>query len=372
MPRFSLFENVRGLTKTEALELASRLGTSLLAFDAGLAGISDARRDRWYWSTIPTPTAEVFDVEDWPSSATKDPAGAKVRPAVLRDAPACDTRELLNCLTTDEGVSDMNQLNRQLAEQFRRAAAAGLAAEPALDAEDMGRVRPANLCWTRCRNGMRQLRTLTTGEREAIMGFPAGWCDGQTSTVAAKQLGNAWHVPSIVMLLSGLEQTLRELIGSGQLGTAAKPLKVLSFFDGIGGGWCALHSLLVRWGLSNIHLHYIAIENDAACQRVLAQNFPTDIKTEDGSGAERCHYHLTQWTDIRDLQEDIRQGKHAKFLEGVFLRLGGFPCNNLSGNNRAQGANGRTGLAGPHTGLFYKMEDILATLDGQARASAAD
>ena len=265
----------------------------------------------------------------------------------------------------------MNKLNSSLQDAFKRASAAGHRAEPTLGRDDLERVKRYNLVWTKSRNSMYQMRCLTTEEREDVMGLPTGWCGGGalTTTQAAKLLGNAWHVPTIELLLTGLELPLRNLIDARQIGTRARPLKVLSFFDGIGSGWCALHKCLSAWGLEKIHVHYIAIENDPNCQKVLSMNFPADVKSEQGdadgggrSGDNGQHYHLTQWGDIRTVSKQIQEGKHARFLQDVFLCLGGFPCNNLSGNNRAVGANGRTGLAGPQSSLFYAMDDILTKL----------
>ena len=140
-----------------------------------------------------------------------------------------------------------------------------------------------------------------------------------------------------------------------------------------------MEKCLRAWGgFEKVHVHYIAIENDENCKSVLRMNFPADVKSEqqgqqeaggsdddnvadvaEGSGGQ---YLLTQWNDVTTVLHEIEQGKHAKFLEDVFLSFGGFPCNNLSGNNRAAGANGRTGLDGPQTSLFYAMEKILRAL----------
>ena len=91
----------------------------------------------------------------------------------------------------------MNKLNSVLQDAFKRASAAGQRAEPTLARDAMNRVTRYNLVWTKSRNSMYQLRCLTTEEREALMGFPTGWCGGGalTTTQAAKLLGNAWHVP---------------------------------------------------------------------------------------------------------------------------------------------------------------------------------
>ena len=199
---------------------------------------------------------------------------------------------------------------------------------------------------------------------------------------------HSFHVPTIELLLSGLEEPLRAAIDSG-LGTEGNPLTVLSFFDGIGGGWVALESCLKRWGLyavdsafrcqhsqsimltrsacvvrsSDIFLRYISIECDAKCRRVLRSNF-SKVKS----------YRLIQQTDSRGMEEwgDIEEaekaivvdGKHRGLLESCFLVFNGFPCINVAGLNRAQTENGRQrsmreDAAGRQTGLFYNSERIL-------------
>eukprot|EP01051_Picozoa_sp_SAG22_P012673 SAG22_NODE_1339_length_4692_cov_4.252341_3_plen_157_part_00 len=51
--------------------------------------------------------------------------------------------------------------------------------------------------------------------------------------------------------------------------------------------------------------------------------------------------------------------------------LAGWPCNNASGNNRATGENGRTGLSGPQTRLFFPAVNIIKNIRAAAAATAA-
>jgi hypothetical protein len=303
LPRFSIFENTRGMTEADARQIARELGQALLSFDSGKAGLSVALRDRWYWTNLPldAPESRLSFL-----SLTGD-----VRPALLCNCPAIDARVRFNCLTTGEGVSECNKLNAKTEASWKRFerdragsacvddrddTAPSSGPDPEFSTEEWSQqIKRANLVWQRSRAGMWLLRPLSTAERESMMGLPAGWCAGMSTTVAAKQLGNAWHVPTIELLLAGFEDPLRAAVEAGQIGTITSPLVVISFFDGIGGGWCALQRCLKRWNLAaTTAVTYIAIENDKLCQRVLRQNF---------QGCGRCQ--LVQWGDIEEVEREI-------------------------------------------------------------------
>ena len=390
---FVLFENVLALGAQDngraAENLAERpiptkLGVQVVAFDSGEAGISQALRKRLYWTNIPLPAdSNGMDIVQRPCP-------------LLVGKPAFDSRLVLNALTMNEGTDVMNKVNAKLESQHERSLARGISEDPKLSQQEWHYIRQNNLLFFRAEQGsMWQIRMLKPEERCEIMGFPKRWVDGVSTTVAARMLGQSFHVPTIELLLSGLEDELRAAITAG-LGNTKTPLVVMSFFDGIGAAFVALRNCLERWGLATVCLHYISIENDAKCRRVLRNNFPKPVKAEAGT-SNRKMYHLhaydaskssRDWGDIQMAEKAIvTDGRHRKIcnktgasalLEKVFLVFNGFPCINAAGLNRAQGANGRQssmeeGAAGPQTGLYYSSERILERiLEWKGEAVAAD
>ena len=382
---FVIFENVKNLM-ADAQMLAERdvpkkLGLHVLRFNSGEASISEARRDRLYWSNIPLPRSSEGTLIFSECS-------------FLRDKPPFDPRTRLNCLTSKEGVTAMNSINVKLSALAVKNQARGTHEPPILSQKEWKDVKTCNLLFAIARSGGWRLRMLKVCERCRIMGFPENWCDHFSTTEAAKMLGQSFHVPTIMLLLSGMEKELRARIMAAEnpLGTQSNPLVVLSFFDGIGGGWLALHQCLEQWGLADIHIHYIAIENDAKCRNVLLQNFPppAEVKTEHGVASYHLHQHsdasakedflgdieLLERAVVGDAARPQREarprylrsktGELAR-LENTFLVFNGFPCINVAGLNRAPGENGRQrsmqeGQCGPQTGLYYKAENILGRI----------
>eukprot|EP01051_Picozoa_sp_SAG22_P014994 SAG22_NODE_1901_length_3339_cov_3.176543_2_plen_988_part_00 len=391
---YCLFENAKSLAAHDngraAVDIAERsvptqLGMELVSFDSGRAGISQATRLRLYWTNIPLPEKEGV-------------SGVQIvkHCSLLENKPAFDRRQRLNCLITKQGTEIMNKLNDKLERQHSHNLARGVSSEaPEISRQEWQKIQQNNLLFRQAvQGGMWQLRMLSQQERCGIMGFPQSWTSCVTPTVAAKMLGQSFHVPTIELLLSGLDSKLRAAIttAANPLGTTQRPLVVPSFFDGIGAAWVALKSCLERWGLVEICVHYVAIEKDKDCRRVLFTNFPQPVKIEPGAARDaqtRHHrsYHLhsfyaeskatAAWGDIERAEKAIvadgrhrtvytRTGASAR-LDEAFLVFNGFPCIIVAGLNRAHGVNGRQasmaeGAAGPQTGLFYSSERILGKI----------
>ena len=394
-PPFCIFENVVRLASQDGGEAANniakrpvckQLGLQVYSFDSGAAGLSEALRNRLYWSNIPVGQIGSDSV----AGATTD---------LLEGKPSFDKREHLNCLTSKEGTDVMNRINEKvLVPHYNECMARNQLTEPPLSSNDWKKIKQNNLVFKQKKNGTWHLRMLDTAERCRVMGFPEDYCESQTTTIAALHLGQSFHVPTIELLLSGLETRLRDGVASG-LGTDEDPLVVVSFFDGIGAAWVALLNCLKQWGLSDICVHYVAIEKDEKCRSVLFENFPKDtwgVKPEKGVGDDsgdqpakvaKCRYHLhqqkvgpdggpqyTQWGDVLTAEKAIVDlGKHREIasstgavarLDKIFLVFNGFPCNNAGGLNQAKGRNGQQrsmepGAAGPKTGLYYNSERII-------------
>ena len=79
---------------------------------------------------------------------------------------------------------------------------------------------------------------------------------------------------------------------------------------------------------------------------------------------------LVQLSDVRDLaaQSDILGALQELVGLGeiqVDLCVGGWPCNNLSGYNRAEGVHGRRGLDGSKSCLLLALSEIMQQLCAQ-------
>ena len=374
---FVIFENSANLGAQDAdmlarREIGTKLGVQVAKFDSGKAGVSQALRDRLYWTNIPQPRAsDCVEIVHGPDKPCQ----------LLETKPSFDPRPHLNCLTTKEGTDIMNKLNQKLKAQYDINLARGVSEAPKLDRDEWAKIRQNNLLFEGGDSDGRrmiQLRMLTPEERCQIMGFPPEWVTGVSTTVAAKLFGQSFHVPTIELLLSGLEGKLREAIDADEnpIGTAKRPLVVVSFFDGIGAAWVALRNCLERWRLANICVHYLAIENDEVCRRVLSKNFKPQVKPENGGYHLHDHASNENWGDIRAAERLIvTKGKRkisnivgaVANLDDVFLVFNGFPCINVAGLNRAEGANGQQRSmaedeAGPQTGLYYASERIIGKL----------
>jgi hypothetical protein len=230
-----------------------------------------------------------------------------------------------------------------------------------------------------------QVEPLSLTDREHIMGFPEGWVTNSlpldSPLNAAKMLGNSWHVPTAALMLTPAFQELKILCDSGQLGTLNNPLVVLSMFDGIGAGLCAIEKLVYQFKLQHIHLRFISVEIDHDCRSVVKKNFSHLQKRFEKLGGKWDH--TDRWHDARQAKstsefcacKDCRkkQTKRPKvqfgseqwiqdqirIFKSIDLVLAGWPCVNASGHNTARSTNGRTGLSGPQTRLFYDMMEVV-------------
>lgn len=104
---------------------------------------------------------------------------------------------------------------------------------------------------------------------------------------------------------------------------------------------------------------YIAVEMNLDCQRLMRMHWD-DAK--DGM--------LVQLADVRDLaaQDDVLGALQKVVGLGeisIDLCIGGWPCNNLSGYNRATGRNGRRGLDGSKSSLLFPLSEVVTQLCSQ-------
>lgn len=104
---------------------------------------------------------------------------------------------------------------------------------------------------------------------------------------------------------------------------------------------------------------YIAVEINLDCQRLMRMHWDD---AQDGV--------LIQLADVRDLaaQEDVLGALQEVVGLGeisIDLCIGGWPCNNLSGYNRASGRNGRRGLDGLKSSLLFPLSEVVTQLCSQ-------
>eukprot|EP01043_Picozoa_sp_COSAG02_P038712 COSAG02_NODE_3005_length_7570_cov_3.554812_3_plen_982_part_00 len=104
---------------------------------------------------------------------------------------------------------------------------------------------------------------------------------------------------------------------------------------------------------------YIAVEINLDCQRLMRMHWDD---AQDGI--------LIQLADVRDLaaQDDVLGALQQVVGLGeisIDLCIGGWPCNNLSGFNRAAGRNGRRGLDGSKSSLLFPLSEIVTQLCSQ-------
>jgi hypothetical protein len=128
---------------------------------------------------------------------------------------------------------------------------------------------------------------------------------------------------------------------------------VLSLFDGIGGAKLALKKVGV------MKCVYIAVEIDVQCQRLMRLHWND---AQDGV--------LVQLNDVSELasQADVLGALQQVVGMGeinIDLCIGGWPCNNFAGYNRAEGVHGRRGLAGSKSCLLFALSEIVTQLCAQ-------
>lgn len=75
---------------------------------------------------------------------------------------------------------------------------------------------------------------------------------------------------------------------------------------------------------------------------------------------------ITRYKDLSDPSLVGALEREARACNGFDLIAGGTPCNNFAGRNRGdkQSANGRSGLDGKHSRLFYNFSDICRRMVG--------
>ena len=167
---FCLFENIKSLanrvsgrddghdaaTAITCRPIPSKLGLELYILNSGKAGISFASRPRCYWSniTLPTNTSDLHWLCAHDYSA--------VFP-LLAGRPHFDPRTTLACLTTKEGVDNMNMINKGvLATNHRENVAFDRNQDPPLTEDHWKRIKQNNLLFHRTPAGAWNLRVLST------------------------------------------------------------------------------------------------------------------------------------------------------------------------------------------------------------------
>jgi len=115
-------------------------------------------------------------------------------------------------------------------------------------------------------------------------------------------------------------------------------MNVLSLFNGIGGAEVALHRLGIP--LKNV----VSVEKSEKSKNIIESWWKQTNQV-----GNLTHFHDVQILDDRALRKLIES------IGGFNLVIGGSPCNNLAGKN----VNGRVGLGGEESSLFYEYVRIL-------------
>ncbi|KAI3838556.1 hypothetical protein MKW92_014490 [Papaver armeniacum] len=244
--------------------------------------------------------------------------------------PSWDTRIKFNCLhtkkissrKTDKIQKDLEKCNSD--------------PSPDLVKEIMAKCKYWNLIWI----GKNKVAPLEANDIESLLGFPSNHTRGISNTARLEGLGNSFQVDTVAYHLS----VLKKMYPYG--------ITVLSLFSGIGGAEVALHRLGIR--LKNV----VSVECSKPRREVL-QNW---WKSTNQRG------NLIEIEDVLKLSNERLENLIYE-LGGFDLVIGGSPCNNLSGSNRAT----RSGLDGDQSSLFFEYHRILkkvrTTMSGISRGS---
>jgi len=191
--------------------------------------------------------------------------------------------------------------------------------------------------WVPCPRKL--VRQLETAEVLELMGCPLDLLDFPHTphTDIRKFLAESFHVPTMELLLGALKDSpvngLAEKCAAG-----AEGITVLSLCDGLGAAAVALHNLRIPVA------KYIIVEIEDKRRRI-AEHFLTD------------KFIYPQGTVVHVFEDVLLAPSDPDFrslLElGVDLIVCGSPCSNVTGANRARTDNGRTGLGGPKSSVFY-------------------
>ncbi|OVA14825.1 C-5 cytosine methyltransferase [Macleaya cordata] len=233
--------------------------------------------------------------------------------------PSWDLRTKLNCLSTCTASAKLTERIRKALECWQ--------GNPPLKTQKyvLYECRKWNLVWT----GKNKAAPLEPEEIEMLLGYPKHHTrgGGTNRTERFKALGNSFQVDTVAYHLS----VLKDMFPSG--------ISVLSLFSGIGGAEVALHRLGIP--LKNV----VSVEISEVNRNIFRSWW--DETDQKGNLIDNI-------TDVQQLTADKLE-KLINLFGGFDLIIGGSPCNNLTGSNRAS----RDGLEGKHSVLFYEYFRIL-------------
>ena len=291
---------------------------------SALADGSDASRDRLIWSTCP-PSAEP----------PHDPDALRL----LLGAERLDLRRLFNPELGDKRthLAAITTSAHLSAPELERLNALLPRGRSAFTPSKLGDLRAANAVWDQAHGCW---RNLTAREAEAALSLPKGHVSshGLSHSASMRMLGDSFDQQSIFRVLRAQLPRLAHFT----------TVNLLSLFDGIGGGpvaAMALHRLgLIRLGT------IISVEIDAARRAVFKAHF--DAQALPG-------VRLVTLADVL-AADDASLRELLVSVGGAHLVVCGSPCNNFAGSNRHMDcANGRVGLEGNLSSLFFEAVRIL-------------
>lgn len=310
-PPFFYFENVASTPKYEWDTIKRHLHDVEIEFTDSKF-FSASRRPRGYVHNLPIDGRKLIVLEP-PMTI------AEALPETQKYWPWWDTREKLNCINTRRASDTLCEMIRALCVEYD-----GVEMPSQRQQEILQASKKWNLVWV----GPGYVAPLEPNEIELLLGFDKDHtrgCSSMTDRYVA--LGNSFQINTVAYHLS----PLKDLYPNG--------ITVLSLFSGIGGAEVALHKL-------GIHLKaVVSVEKHAKTKDILVSWWK---KT-----GQRGKLN-TNYDDVQDLSYDVL----VRIIEDVGtidLIIGGSPCNNLSGCNRAT----RTGLEGKESSLFFEFPRIL-------------
>ncbi|KAI9111414.1 hypothetical protein K1719_017104 [Acacia pycnantha] len=235
---------------------------------------------------------------------------AEALPSTKMWWPSWDKRTQLNCLQTCIASAKLTERIRKKLEESD--------GEPPAHVQQhiIQLCKKWNLVWV----GKSKVAPLEPDELEMLMGFPRHHTRGGgiSRTDRYKALGNTFQVDTVAYHLS----VLKDRFPNG--------MNVLSLFSGIGGAEAALHRLGITF--KNV----VSVEISEVNRNITRSWWEQTNQTG----------NLIEVDDVQAVSADMLERWMASF-GGFDLVIGGSPCNNLAGANRARGEEFNTNLTAP-------------------------
>lgn len=193
-PKYFFLENVASMKEQDRKELDEYLEVESIKFNSNLIG--GAHRNRLYWTNIPQNDIEVTD-NKWQDYILDGYVNKEKCPCLLEghSRPTSDklrlTRRYLD-KSLIPVVFESKEHYEKVIEHYTNN-------YKGLSAKEVDAIRDGidNSIYDK-------VRILSKEEMERLQGFPEGYTSSVSRNQSASLLGDGWHIPTIVHLMSGI------------------------------------------------------------------------------------------------------------------------------------------------------------------------